>query len=86
MKVQATNNCIWVIRDEAESQKGGLIIPDIAKKKTHQGKIQSVGKLVQDKSIKTDNTAIFNQTSGFEIDFNGITYTILRDTDVIGVI
>ena len=51
MKITATNNCVWVIREVSESEKSGLMIPDSAKVKAHRGKIITVGKLVTDKTI-----------------------------------
>ncbi len=86
MKIVATNNCVWVIREVPESEKNGLLIPDSAKKKAHRGKIITVGKLVTDKTITKDGTAIFNMTSGFEIEIDGEVYVVLRDVDIIGIL
>ena len=86
MKIQAKNDCVWVIREESESEKSGIYIPDNAKKKAHKGKVISVGKLTTDKTIKEGITAVFNQSSGFELELEGITYTILRGNDIVGEI
>lgn len=84
MKIIAKNNCVWVEREIEEFEKNGLLIPDSAKKKAHKGKVIAVGKLVEDKSITEGSVAIFNKTSGFEIELEGITYTVLRGMDVVG--
>lgn len=86
MKIQAKNNCVWVVRDIPESEKGGIMIPDSAKKKAHKGKVISVGKLIEDKSITEGCTVVFNQTSGFPLELDGIEYTILRGTEIVGEI
>jgi chaperonin GroES len=84
MTIKATNNILWVIRDIAESEKNGILIPDSAKPKVHRGKIITVGKLVSDETIKEGRVAIFNKSSGFEITEDGIEYTVLRQDEIIG--
>jgi len=86
MKIKATNNSVWVVRELSATEVSGILIPDSAKKKAHKGKIITVGKLVADKSIAVDGTAIFNQTSGFELELDGTTYVVLRDNDIVGTI
>lgn len=85
MKIKATNNCVWVIREIPPTEVSGIYIPDNAKKKAHRGKVITVGKAVHDKGIVVDSTAVFNQTSGFELELDGTTYVILRDTEIVGV-
>lgn len=82
--IKATNDNIWVTRDVAATQEGGIMIPDAAKPKVHRGKIITVGDLVSDKTISVDRTAIFNKSAGFEIAEAGIEYTVLKQMDVIG--
>ncbi len=86
MKIVAKNNCVWVIREESESEKSGIYIPDSAKKKAHRGRVVAVGKLIEDKTIVEGITAVFNQSSGFELDLEGVTYTILRGNEIVGEI
>ncbi len=84
MTIKATNDNAWVVRDKELTEKGGILIPDSAKPKVHRGKILTVGKLVSDPTIKEGRIAIFNKSSGFEIEENGIEYTILRQIDIVG--
>jgi co-chaperonin GroES (HSP10) len=49
MPIQATNNFIYLIRDETETEKAGLIIPGQGQEKPHSGIIYSIGSLVRDK-------------------------------------
>lgn len=86
MKIKASNDCVWVCREEAPTQSGGVGIPDSAKPKVHRGKIITVGRLVSDETIKEGRTAIFNKSAGFEIPEDGIEYTILRQIDIVGTI
>lgn len=70
---------------EAENKTAsGLIIPDSAKEKPHQGVILSVGKEVED--LKKDNIILFNKYSGVEIEIEGEKYLVLKDTDILVVL
>ena len=84
MTIQASNDCVWVVREIPESEKSGIMIPDSAKKPVHRGKIVSIGDLVSDKKAKQYDTAIFNRSAGFDIEEAGVTYTILRQIDIVG--
>lgn len=83
--MKATNNYVWVIRDKAE--KTDLIIPSAGRVKQYTGSIVTVGSGVKDGNIKGGKSqkAIWHQTVGFEIDFEGETYTILEDHQIIGI-
>ena len=84
-KPKAVGSYVWVIRDDAESEIGGLYIPDSNKVKPNKGKIFSVGVMSVDNSIKPGRTAIFNKNVGQEIEYEGITYTILRsENEILG--
>lgn len=84
MTIKASNDCIWVTRQDADTKHGGIMIPDSAKKSAHKGKIITVGKLVSDTTIEAGRMAVFNKSSGFEIEESGIIYTILRQLDIVG--
>jgi chaperonin GroES len=83
-RLKAKGINVLVIRDEAISEHvTGLIIPDSAKIKPHTGKIISVGNLVQDKGIKTNDTAVFNKTAGFVLEFPDGDVLVLKEQDII---
>lgn len=63
---------------------GSIIIPDNAIKKPQSGIVYSVGELVEDKSIVKGLKAIFNQNSGFDIEVDEVTYTVLNDSEILG--
>lgn len=84
-KVQATNNFVFIIRDEIETEKAGLVIPGVGREKPHQGKIFSVGELVEDKKIKKGAIGVFHAGIGFEIDIDEQTYLVLMGNEIIGV-
>lgn len=87
MNIKANLDCIWVIREKAESERGGILIPDSALSKVHKGEIITVGETVmsiKESKVRVGRIAIFNKTSGFDIKEGDITYTILRLNDIIG--
>lgn len=87
MKLQATNDFVFIVRSEAENEVGGLLLPDSAKKKTNNGKILSVGDSVQDKKIKggVNKIAVFHEGVGFSIDEDGNELLVLRGGEIIGI-
>lgn len=84
-KPKAVGSFVWIIRDEAESEVSGLYIPDSNKVKPNKGRIHSVGVMAADPSIKPGRTAIFNKNVGQEIEYDGVTYTVLRsENEILG--
>lgn len=83
--IQACNNFVWIIRDEAASEIGGLLLPESAKEKPHTGIIFSVGEMVQDKKIKKDKRAIFFKGNGWDVTHNGETYLVIEGERIIGI-
>lgn len=72
------------VKEVENKTASGLIIPDSAKEKPHQGVILSVGKEVED--LKKDNIVLFNKYSGVEIEIEGEKYLVLKDTDILVVL
>ena len=92
-RVKPLHDRIIVKRLEEESKtKGGLIIPDTAKEKPHQGKVVAVGAgkredgKVLPLDVKTGDTVLFTKYAGTEIKLDGEDHLILREDDVLGVV
>lgn len=77
-KLEAVNTYVLIIRDEAEEEIGGLILPDQARMKPATGEIISVGQMVTDKKIKVGKKALFNKNVGTDIELGGETVTVLQ--------
>jgi chaperonin GroES len=94
MKLRPLQDRILVQRVEEETKtKGGIIIPDTAKEKPAEGKVQAVGngKLADDGKrvaleIKVGDRILFGKYSGTEVKIDGEEYLIMREDDVLGVI
>lgn len=88
MKIQATNNAVFVIRDKEEAEKAGLLIPGRDRQKPHEGTVISIGDLVGDKKIRgaKNKKCLFHKGSGFEIDYAGVTYLVLNSEHIIAIL
>ena len=78
---------------EAETTKGGIIIPDTAKEKPQEGKVIAVGSgKLDDKGkrialeVKKGNRVLFGKYSGTEIKLDGVEHVILREDEILGIL
>ena len=78
---------------EEEKTKGGIIIPDAAKEKPHQGKVVAVGKgkkledgSVRPLDIKEGDTVLFEKYAGSMIKIGSEEYMIMREEEILAVI
>jgi chaperonin GroES len=94
MNVKPLADRILVRRvDEAETQKGGIIIPDTAKEKPLQAEVVAVGpgRLTDEgkrvnPEVKKGDRILIGKYSGTEVKIEGDEYVILREDDVLAVI
>lgn len=87
-------NRVLVKRLEAEETlKGGIILPDTAKKKQEQAKVIAIGTGKKDKqgnlipfAVKVGDIILMEKYSGQEVTVGDQDYVIVRDDDLIAVI
>ena len=79
--------------DEADTTRGGIIIPDSAKDKPQEGEVISVGKgkiseegKVRPLDVKEGDRILFGKYSGTEIKIDGEDFIIMREEEVLGVL
>ena len=79
--------------EEAETTRGGIIIPDSAKDKPQEGEVISTGKgkineegKVRPLDVKDGDRILFGKYSGTEIKLDGEDYIIMREEEVLGII
>ena len=79
--------------EEADTTKGGLIIPDSAKEKNQEGEIISVGTgrvtekgEVRPLAVKAGDFVLFGKYAGTEIKLDDKDFVIMREEEVLGVI
>jgi chaperonin GroES len=75
-----------------ERTAGGIVLPDTAREKPQQGKVIAVGpgKFLESgergqMSLKVGDKVFYGKYSGNEVELEGTTYVILRESDVLAV-
>jgi len=94
MKIKPLGDRLLVKQLEAEEKsKGGIILPDTAKEKPKEGKIEAVGPgkvledgKVQPLNVKTGDHILFSSYAGTEIKLDGEDYLIMKEEDVLAII
>ena len=94
MNVKPLADRILVRRvDEAETKRGGIIIPDTAKEKPQQAEVVAVGpgRLTEDGKripidVKKGDKILIGKYSGTEVKIEGDEYVILREDDVLAIV
>lgn len=79
--------------EEAETNKGGIIIPDTAKEKPMEGEIFEVGPgRITDEGknigmqVKKGDRVLYGKYTGTEISIDGDEYLIMRESDIFAVV
>jgi co-chaperonin GroES (HSP10) len=85
---KATNTYVFIIRDEIETEKAGLYIPNQGQVKPSRGEIFSIGGKVTDPDIKKGKgmKGIFHNGIGQEVIIDDIVYLCLQEHEIIAVI
>ena len=95
IRIQPLQDRILVKRLDAdeEEQVGGIIIPDSAKEKPHEGEVIAVGpgKVTDDgkrqaPEVNEGDKILFAKYAGTEVKSEGEEYLIMREDDVLAVI
>ena len=79
--------------EEAETTRGGIIIPDAAKDKPQEGEVIAVGKgkiseegKVRPLDVKEGDRILFGKYAGTEIKIDGEDFVIMREEEVLGIL
>ena len=79
--------------EEAETTRGGIIIPDSAKDKPQEGEVIAVGKgksndegKVRPLDVKAGDRILFGKYAGTEIKIDGEELLIMREEEVLGIL
>src|SRR5689334_22295086 len=79
--------------EEAETTRGGIIIPDSAKDKPQEGEVIAVGKgksneegKVHPLEVKPGDRILFGKYAGTEIKIDGEELLIMREEEVLGIL
>ena len=80
------------VLDSEEKTAGGIIIPDTAKEKPQEGKVMAVGPGAKTEDgkiiamdVKVGDIVLFGKWSGTEIKIDGKEYSIMKESDIMGI-
>ena len=73
---------------EPEKTKGGIFIPDSAKKKPQQAEVVAVGPGTDKKkvTVKIGDVVLYEKYGGTEIDFDNESYLMIKAEEILAVI
>lgn len=89
MKIRPLADRVLIEPTAAEEvTMSGIIIPDSAKEKPLKGKIIAVGNGSKDEPmvLKEGDIVLYGKYSGSEIEFEGVKYLMMRQSDVLAVV
>jgi chaperonin GroES len=79
-----------LVKPAAAEEKtiGGIIIPDSAKEKPLKGEVVAVGNGTKDEEmvVKVGDNVLYGKYAGTEIEFDGLKYLIMRQSDILATI
>jgi chaperonin GroES len=71
-----------------EKTAGGIIIPDTAKEKPQKGTVVAAGPGKKDEplTVKVGDNVLYSKYAGTEISYEGSTYLIMRESDIVAIV
>ena len=80
------------VLDSEEKTAGGIIIPDTAKEKPQEGEDVAVGPGAKNEDgkvsamdVKVGDVVLFGKCSGTEVKIYGKEYSIMKESDIMGI-
>jgi len=72
------------VKDESDTTRGGIVIPDMAKEKPQRGEVVAVG---DDEMIKVrpGDLVLYPRYSGTSLRIGGVEHLIIDANDLLGV-
>ncbi|MEO0793691.1 MAG: co-chaperone GroES [Verrucomicrobiota bacterium] len=94
VKIKPLGDRVLIQAVEVDEQvKGGIIIPDSAKEKPQEAKVIALGTGAKDENgkaqpfnVKVGDIVIVSKYGGSEVKFDDVTYTLVREDDILGVV
>ena len=90
MTVRPLHDRVLIKRiEEQETVKGGIIIPDTAKEKPHEGEVMAIGAGKIEKGqrvpldVKVGDRILFGKYTGNDIKLDDQEYLILREEEIL---
>ena len=87
--IKPLSDRVLILPNPAEEKTaGGLFIPDTAKEKPLTGKVVAVGPGTAEvkMEVAVGDTVIYGKYSGTELNYEGETYLIMKQSDIVAVV
>ena len=93
MNLKPLHDRVLVERVSAEDRtKGGIIIPDTAQEKPMEGRVVAAGSGARNENgqivkldVKKGDRILFGKWSGTEVKIDGKEYSIMKESDIMGI-
>jgi chaperonin GroES len=71
-----------------EKTAAGIIIPDTAKEKPQKGTVVAVGTGKKDEpmTVNVGDEVLYGKYAGTELIIDGVTYLIMRESDIVAIV
>jgi chaperonin GroES len=94
IKIKPLDDRLVILPDDPEEvTSGGIVLPDSAREKPQRGKVVATGpgKLLDsgnrgEMSTRKGDVVFYGKYSGTEVEFNGETYVIIRENDILAIV
>ena len=94
MKIKPLDDRVVVKQSQAqEKTSGGIYLPETAKEKPMMGTVSAIGpgRMLENgklskMSVKKNDKVLYGKYAGNEIEIDGKTYMILRESDILGIV
>jgi len=95
LKIKPLADKVLVKASEVSEDKttGGIIIPDTAKEKPHEGKVIAVGPGRADENgeiikmnVKVGDNVLYSKYGGTELKYEGEEYIIMSESDILAIL
>jgi len=79
-----------LVKPTAAEEKtiSGIIIPDSAKEKPLKGEVIAIGNGTKDEEmvVEVGNSVLFGKYAGQELEWEGVKYLIMKQSDILAII
>jgi chaperonin GroES len=89
LKIKPLADRVLIEPDAAEEKTAaGIIIPDTAKEKPQRGTVVAVGTGKKDEpmTVKVGDSVLYGKYAGTELSIEGVTYLIMRESDIVAIV
>jgi len=95
LKIKPLADKVLVKASDVSEDKttGGIIIPDTAKEKPHEGKVIAVGPGRTDENgeiikmnVKVGDNVLYSKYGGTELKYEGEEYIIMSESDILAIL